>query len=138
MRHITIILVTFLLLTSLSAFSQAEQDKDAPQIEFDKKVHNYGTILKGSDGNCVFEFKNTGKKDLILKNVRSSCGCTVPKWTREPVKKRKKGNIRVRYNTNIVGNFRKTVTVYSNATNSPIRLTIKGKVVRKLPADAKK
>lgn len=45
---------------------------NAPVIEFDKKVHDYGTIAKGDDGNCEFTFTNKGREPLILSNVRAS------------------------------------------------------------------
>ena len=109
---------------------QEKDNKNAPVMEFEKELHDYGTISKGGNGTYEFVFTNKGKEPLIVSNVRSSCGCTTPKWTKEPVKKRKQGSIAVKYNTRIVGNFRKSITVYSNAKNSPVRLTIKGKVVQ--------
>jgi len=122
---------------------KVKTDKKAPEITFEKTTYDYGTIEKGSDGTCEFVFKNTGKQPLILNNCKSSCGCTVPKWPKEPIKKKQKGVIKVKYNTNRVGNFAKSVTVYSNAKNSPVRLTIKGKVknpegVQKEPVRIKK
>ncbi len=109
---------------------QEKDNKNAPVMEFEKELHDYGTISKGGNGTYEFVFTNKGKEPLIVSNVRSSCGCTTPKWTKEPVKKRKQGSIAVKYNTRIVGNFRKSITVYSNAKNSPVRLTITGKVVQ--------
>jgi len=106
-------------------------DKKAPEIAFEKLIHDYGTIEKGANGVCEFVFTNTGKEPLILSNVRSSCGCTVPSWPKEPIKKKKSAVIKVKYNTNRVGTISKSITVYSNAKNSPIRLKITGKVVDK-------
>jgi hypothetical protein len=82
----------------------------------------------GGDGTCEFIFKNTGKDPLVLKNVRSSCGCTIPQWPKEPIKKGEQGKIKVRYNTRITGTFSKSISVYSNAGNMPVVLVIKGKV----------
>ncbi len=106
-----------------------KENKKLPEISFNKLVHNYGTIEKGSNGMCEFEFTNTGKEPLILENVRSSCGCTVPSWPKEPLKKKKTATIKVKYNTNRVGTISKSITVYSNARSSPVRLKITGKVV---------
>ena len=101
-----------------------------PRITFTAMEHNYGTIEKGGDGNCEFEFTNTGNEPLVLVNVRASCGCTTPEWTQKPVMPGKTGIIKVRYNTNNVGGFSKTVTVQSNAIDSPRTvLRIKGNVV---------
>lgn len=101
------------------------------KIVFAEKEHNYGTIQKGGDGNCVFTFTNTGDEPLILSSVRASCGCTTPKWTQKPVMPGKSGEIGVRYNTNNVGGFTKTVTITSNAVNEPrVVVKIKGNVVQ--------
>ena len=106
-----------------------EQPADGPKITFSEQEHNYGNIQKGGDGNCEFVFTNEGNEPLILSNVKASCGCTTPSWTKEPIMPGKTGIIKVRYNTNNIGSFNKTITVTSNAVNSPrIVLKIKGKV----------
>ena len=133
MKRISILFLTaFIINCSFSYGQEQEKNEDAvkPTIEFDKTVHQYGTIQYNADGNCTFTFENKGEVPLVLNNVRASCGCTSPKWTREPVAPGQKGEIKVKYNTRIVGNFTKAVVVYSNAENSPVRLTIKGKVVK--------
>lgn len=136
MKNLMYILTALLFMLSSNAFSQMSHDKEdnskkQAEIIFEKKVHDFGTIVRGSDGTFDFVFKNTGKAPLILNNVRSSCGCTVPTWPHDPIKKRKKGSIRVKYDTNRMGSFRKTITVYSNAKNGTIQLVIKGTVVNK-------
>lgn len=114
---------------SLNGFSQ---NADTTLVlKFAQETHDYGTIEQGSDGSCEFVFNNTGKTPIILNNVTASCGCTVPSWTREPVEPGKKGTIKVTYNTQIVGPFSKTVTVFSNAKNATQFLVIKGTVVQK-------
>ncbi len=99
---------------------------DSTTILFTKTSHDYGTIKKGSDGNCVFTFKNTGNKPLILKKVKASCGCTTPSWPRKPVAPGESGEIKVHYDTNRIGYFQKTITITSNA--KIVILTIKGTV----------
>lgn len=109
-----------------------ETPKNGPRVTFSEMEHNYGTIQKGGDGNCEFTFTNEGNEPLILSNVRASCGCTTPSWTKEPIMPGKTGTIKVRYNTNNVGGFTKTITVTSNAVNSPrLVLKIKGNVTDK-------
>ncbi len=108
-----------------------ENEVNAPEITFEKVVHDYGTIYKGSDGTSYFPFKNTGKEPLILSQPKSSCGCTVPTWPKKPILPGKEDKIKVTYNTRRMGRIYKTVKIYSNAKNSPILLTIKGKVVEK-------
>ncbi|MFV0590424.1 MAG: DUF1573 domain-containing protein [Draconibacterium sp.] len=100
------------------------------KIEFDESSHNFGSF-KESDGiqTTTFSFKNNGDVPLVLSNVRASCGCTTPKWTREPVAPGGSGSISVSYNPkNRPGTFNKTVTVSSNAENSTVILKISGTV----------
>lgn len=114
------------------AFNLKAQSQDTTLvIKFEKTVHDYGTIQQGSDGSFEFKFTNQGKTPLILNNVRSSCGCTVPSWTREPLPPGGSGSIKVVYNTASIGAFSKSVTVSSNAKNSDVVLMIKGNVVQK-------
>lgn len=130
--------ITALMLFTLSAvFAQeanntkANENPNAPKISFDKTVHDYGTLFVGGDGNCEFEFTNTGKEPLILSSVRSSCGCTVPSWPREPILPGKKEKIKVKYDTNRMGPINKSITVMSNATNSTEVLRISGNITKK-------
>jgi len=102
-------------------------------ITFEKDSHDFGRIHE-SDGRVttVFKFKNEGMSPLILNNVRASCGCTTPKWTREPIEPGATGEITVTYNPNgRPGKFSKTITVSSNAKEPTMRLYIKGEVIPK-------
>ena len=114
-----IILVAIVALVSFVAQAQAK-------IEFKTETIDYGTITKGSDGLRVFEFTNTGDQDLIVSDVKSSCGCTVPQKPDGPIAPGASGEIKVKYDTKRLGPIRKTVTVYSNATESTKALKIKG------------
>lgn len=100
-------------------------------IIFEKIVHDYGTIVQGSDGNSTFNFTNKGKGPLILNNVKATCGCTVPEWPSAPIPPGRTGIIKVRYDTNRLGAFSKTITVSSNARNSLVTITIKGNIITK-------
>jgi len=101
-----------------------------PVIQFNSLVHDYGNIYKGDNGVCNFDFKNTGKADLLLTNVSSSCGCTVPEWPKEPIPPGKSASIKVKYDTNRVGGINKNVYVDSNA-GERVTLTIKGNISEK-------
>ncbi len=106
-----------------------EKTKNGPQISFKTTLHDYGEIYVGANGTYKFEFTNTGNEPLILSKPRSSCGCTVPSWPKEPILPGESNKIKVTYNTSHIGTFNKTVTVYSNAKNkSAVVLRIKGKV----------
>lgn len=107
-----------------------EKAKDRGQeIWFEEYLHDYGTIEKDGDGTWSFLFKNLGEKAFVINRVRSTCGCTVPEWPREPIEPGASGEITVIYNTRTTGTFLKSVIVYSTAANSPVKLQIKGKVV---------
>jgi hypothetical protein len=106
----------------------AEGNKEGAVIEFETMEHDFGTLAQGGDGTFEFAFRNTGKEPLVLNNVRSSCGCTIPEWPKEPILKGEKGKIKVSYNTRITGTFSKSITVYSNAGDAPVVLVIKGKI----------
>ncbi len=119
-------LVLFLFV-GLLGFSLTAQDVGA-KIEFKTETVDYGEISKGDDGVRVFEFTNTGKAPLIISDVRSSCGCTIPKKPEDPIMPGKTGEIQVKYDTNRVGPIRKAITVISNADTPTKVLKIKGEV----------
>lgn len=123
-----------LLLVAFAGFSTFSFGQ--AKIEFMAKDNtiDYGTVSKDSDnGLRTFEFKNTGNAPLIISNVQSTCGCTVPSFPKDPVMPGKTGKIDVKYNMT-PGPIRKTITVESNATNfegGRVPLKIKGDVIVK-------
>ena len=117
-----LIVVALINLIGYAASAQAK-------ISFKNESVDYGKIVKGSDGVRVFEFTNTGDAELVVTNVKSSCGCTVPKKPEGPISPGASGSIEVKYDTNRVGPIRKTVTVYSNADEPIKALKIKGEVL---------
>jgi len=117
--------IVIVALVSLVSFAVNAQAK----ISFKAETVDYGQIAKGSDGVRVFEFTNTGDSELVVSDVKSSCGCTVPKKPDGPVAPGESSTIEVKYDTNRVGPIRKTVTVYSNADEPIKALKIKGEVL---------
>ena len=99
-------------------------------ITFDSISHNFGEVAFNGDADVEFVFTNSGKGPLIVTHVKSTCGCTIPTWSKEPVFSGKKGSIFVSYDTHRAGTFNKSIYVYSNAANGVQRLTISGKVTR--------
>ena len=119
------LLFLFIAITSGFTFSQ----EVGPKIEFESLEINYGKISKGDNGVRVFKFTNIGSKPLIINKVYSSCGCTIPKKPSSPIGPGQGDEIQVKYDTNRVGPIRKTITVLSNAINSPtMSLKITGNV----------
>jgi len=112
----------------VAGFSTAIAQNTA-KFEFKSEVIDYGDIEKGSDGVKVFQFKNIGTEPLIIENVYSSCGCTIPTWTKAAIAPGKSGEIQVKYDTNRVGPIRRTITIYSNADEPTRALKIKGRVL---------
>tara|TARA_A100001011_G_scaffold30901_1_gene29925 strand:+ start:118 stop:489 length:372 start_codon:yes stop_codon:yes gene_type:complete len=119
------LLFLFIAISSGFVFSQ----EAGPKIEFESLEINYGNISKGDNGIRVFKFTNIGSKPLIINKVYSSCGCTIPKKPSSPIGPGQDDEIQVKYDTNRVGPIRKSITVLSNAINSPtMSLKITGNV----------
>ena len=108
---------------------------DSPKIDgagmlFENETIDYGTLPHNADGKREFVFVNNGNKPLIITNATGSCGCTVPSFPKEPILPGAKAVIGVKYATDRVGAFTKTVTVTSNAEGSASKvLTIKGTIL---------
>jgi len=124
------VIATFSLSCCQSTTTAKPESVFGPGIEFEVTEHNFGQIQQGGNGTFEFIFTNTGTEPLILSNVRSSCGCTIPSWPHEPIPAGGKEAIKVKYDTNRVGQFNKTISVYSNAKEEPIILKISGEVLQ--------
>ena len=132
MKKITFILaIIFGLSLANNGNNFVQNEKAYAKIEFDSVVYDYGKIKKNSDGNCVFKYKNIGTDVLFITRVAKSCGCTTPEFSREPLMPGQSAEIKVGYDTKLVGKFNKKITVFSNAINNSVILTIKGEVVEK-------
>jgi hypothetical protein len=124
-------IVTLIAIVLMGSFGFAQ---NSPKIEFKAKDNtiDYGTVTKKSDnGIRSFEFTNTGDAPLIITNVLSTCGCTVPTKPNAPIMPGKTGKIDIKYNMQ-AGPIRKTITVESNAVNyegGRVALKIKGEVI---------
>ena len=108
--------------------AQAQETQASSTIDFVSKVVDYGTIEHNADGARKFVFTNNGTEPLLIKNAKGSCGCTVPTWPREAIAPGATAEIGVKYATNRVGKFTKTITLTTNASKKPVILTVKGEV----------
>jgi len=122
-----------LLVVFFVSFSMNSQE-----FKFEKETIDYGKISKGADGERVFIFTNIGTQPLIIKNVQSSCGCTVPEKPEKPIMPGEKGQIKVSYDTNRVGGFSKAITIFSNAKNAQKVIKIKGIVNKEVSLQKEK
>ena len=148
-----IVTLALLLVLGVTASNAQETSKVAKKIKaktiavstpkvngagmvFVTETIDYGTVAYNSDGRREFIFTNNGNKPLIITNVQSTCGCTVPTYPKEPIAPGAKGVIGVKYDTSRAGQaLTKTVTLTTNAVEPSRTLTIKGNV---LAADATK
>jgi len=92
----------------------AEETKNGPVLTLASNVMDYGLIEKNSEPLRTVSFTNTGNEPLIIKSARGNCGCTVPKWPKEPINPGETKQLEVRYATNRVGKFSKKVTLRTN------------------------
>ncbi len=106
-------------------------NKEEALIEFEKKIHDFGRISEGEIVSFTFFYQNTGKSNLIVNDIKSSCGCTNTEWTKEPVKPGEKGKIEVMFDSSgRIGKQYKEVTVYSNSALKDIeRITIIAEII---------
>lgn len=111
--------------------SAAQIDTTAfPEIDFDTAVFNFGKVLQGEQVSYTFKFKNTGKADLLIQKVETSCGCTVPEYDKKPVVPGGEGYIKVRFDSSgKEGSQYKTVKVISNCVDNIFDLVITGEVL---------
>lgn len=102
--------------------------KSVDVVKFKEETFDFGTIKEGEKAEHVFEFVNTGKTPVTIQSVNSSCGCTSPSWSKEPVAPKKKGQVTVNYRTT-VGPINRQVTVNTDAGAKVLKIT--GTVVAK-------
>ena len=142
-----IVTLAFLLVLGVTASNAQETSKAVKKIKakttaastpkvdgagmvFVTETIDYGTVAYNSDGRREFVFTNNGNKPLIITNVQSTCGCTVPTYPKEPIAPGAKGVIGVKYDTSRAGQaFNKTITLTTNAAQPTKTLTIKGNVL---------
>jgi hypothetical protein len=115
---------------SSSVFSQPLVDNQA-EIVFEKMVMDFGEIQQGQVVNATFTYKNTGKVPLILSNVKTTCGCTVPNWSKEPLAPGQSTQLAATFNTNgKMGQQNKVIAITSNARNGQMAVSIVCNVVK--------
>ena len=127
-----IVLLLSVIFSCMAASAQEGYFKESDVIRFDKKIHDFGDVLMAEGPvTCIFTFTNVGQQPLVVHNVISSCGCTTPEWTREPVKPGATGTIQATF-SNDQGPypFDKTLTVYvgvgASSLDRPVVLRLRG------------
>jgi len=125
------ILFVFVLIMPNTIFAQKDISSIDKEIEFVTTIHDFGEIKYGGNGTYEFIFFNTGLESVIIKNVTSTCGCTVPAWKQKPITPGQKSSITVKYDTKRVGRFIKNTKVYTSISKTPYNLQIQGEVLPK-------
>lgn len=123
--------ILFALMMLMGGFSVANAQA---KIKFDKLSHDFGTFVETDNvQKCTFTFTNDGDKPLVINQAVASCGCTIPKYTKTPVKPGEKGTISVTYNGRgrFPGHFKKMITVRTNGVPEMTRLYIEGTMKEK-------
>lgn len=102
-----------------------------PEINFEATEHDFGTIEQGTNVEHTFTFTNTGNAPLVITNANSSCGCTVPTWTKEPIAPGETGEMLVKFNGSGQNQVTKTVNITANTESGKEQLKIKAFVTPK-------
>lgn len=119
-----------LQITVLVLFLGGILNCEAQEFKFEKETINYGKVAQSSNGVRVFEFTNVGNAPLIIKDIKSSCGCAVPQKPEKPIMPGEKGQISVSYDTKRIGAFSKAFMIFSNAKTERKSIKIKGYVIK--------
>ena len=130
MKRFALFLLAIILLSCGSTPPQ-----NNASIHFEILEHNFGTLPYKVEAEYSFQFTNPGKNPLVILDVKTSCGCTIPEWPKKTIKLDGNGEIKIKYDAAFPGIFHKTIEVFYNGKDSPQTITIKGEV--KFPEDLK-
>jgi len=126
------LLFSFFLIIPLFSCKEKEKGINPELLEkpgafqFDSTVHHFGEIIQGQKVKHTFKFKNTGVGDLIISDVQTSCGCTVPDYPKDPIPPGESGEIVVEFNSeNKQGEISKTISIFANTIPNETELRIK-------------
>lgn len=112
-----------------TASGEPVDQENAPQMTFEKEVHDFGEIVEGEKVEYAFKFTNTGKSDLLISSASASCGCTIPQYPEEPIAPGKTGVIDVVFNSaGKTGKQDKKITIIANTVPNTVVIKIAGTV----------
>jgi len=118
--------------TTPATATEEKPEGPIPVIEFEKVDHDFGTVKEGEKAAYTYKFKNTGQAPLIIQSAQPSCGCTVPKWSQEPIPVGGTGFVTAEFDTNgKQGINNKTITVTANTWPKVTTLRFKAMVTPK-------
>lgn len=131
-RYVSFLILGLAFFFSCNNFAQDLASKeDLGVFHFEEEVIDYGTISQNDNGIRSFKFTNRGRAPIVISKVKTTCGCTIPTYSKQAILPGETGTIDIKYDTKRVGSFSKSITVISNADQSQKKLRIKGQVIAK-------
>jgi hypothetical protein len=126
-NYISIIIYCLLL----SCTNTRHKKIEGTTLVFDKIIHDFGRLdwERGKTNAISFKYTNNGNAPLIINDIKTSCNCTIPNWSDEPLIPNESSQIKIVYDSKKLGRFNRTITVFYNGDSSPQKLIIKGEVV---------
>lgn len=122
------LVLLFALVISATVFAQAQTKPG--EFKFESEVHDFGNVVIGKPAVYTFVFTNLGEAPIIISKVETTCGCTVPEYTKTPVKNGEKGFVKVTLTpAGVAMPFNKGITLTSNARTTTKVLVIKGNYI---------
>ena len=110
-------------------FDEAITEENITKIEVIAPNHDFGSVEAGPVLVHKFKYKNTGDFDLIIRNVKTTCGCTVPKWSKAPLAPGEDGEIEVHFKTEgRYGYNKKDITIYANVPANEVVLSFTAEI----------
>lgn len=139
MKHVLLLGLGIFVLATMPAACNRKAPEITPELlekpgafRFDTTVYDFGEIIQGQKVRHIFKFKNVGEGDLVISDAKTSCGCTVSEYPRNPVPPGGEGEVVVEFDSeNKQGQVSKTVTLFANTIPNETELKIKGTI--KLP-----
>jgi len=125
--------ILFLLLTSAAFCQEVDTlwvSNSNKKVAINTMIKDFGIVNQGDKATFKFELINLDSVPLVVWHVTASCGCTSPAWSDKPVKKGNTAAVKVKYDSSEIGVFNKSVMVYTNFDDKPIKLYIRGTVVK--------
>ncbi|HYQ55885.1 MAG TPA: DUF1573 domain-containing protein [Draconibacterium sp.] len=129
-----VVCILVLVISFIVACSTNTTNNNA-KIQFAADEHDFNTLQLKKEVEYSFDFSNPGESVLLIYDVKTSCGCTVAEWPKQPIKPKKTGSIIVNYDSEYPGMFHKEITVYYNGEDSPKVLRVKGQVEYPYPEE---
>ncbi len=105
-------------------------ESDLPKFQFEETSFDFGVLVEGEKVAHSFKYKNVGKTDLIISSVSTTCGCTVPNYSKEPLKPGDEAELEVVFSSSGKrGIQHKTITILANTQPNRTYLEIIAEVV---------